>query len=240
MTKSLAPKRATKLRERTVTYENLIERITQDVNAARHLSARAVNAVMMASYWLVGRHIVGYEQAGAQRAECGEELLARLSRALSEKLGRRGFAKSNLSQMRAFYLGHEDIFQTPSGESAKALPASQKAQTPSAESQGGSHGKGQTVSGLSLIRSLGAHFPLPWSAYEHALSVKDKAVWCLGEAEALHRATARRGLDTAPAGDYIKGVICSPLDLPKGLRRGFAFRGFPCQKNPRSSTPSPS
>ena len=166
MTKSLVPKRATKSRERTVTYESLIERITHDVNEARHLSARAVNAVMTATYWLVGRHIVEYEQSGAQRAEYGEELLARLSRDLSEKLGRRGFAKSNLYQMRAFYLGHEDIFQTSSGESAKALPTSQKAQKPSA------------------------------------------------------------GL---PDAQMVQTPPGRSLDLPKGLRRGFAFRGFPCQ-----------
>ncbi len=36
-------------------------------------------------------------------------------------------------------------------------------------------------------------------------------------------------LDGVSFKDYIDILICSPLDLPQGLRRGFAFTGVLCQ-----------
>ena len=47
--------------------------------AARRSSARAVNALMTATYWEVGRRIVEFEQRGEMRADYGQELLKRLS-----------------------------------------------------------------------------------------------------------------------------------------------------------------
>jgi DUF1016 N-terminal domain len=73
-------------------------------NHARRVAARSVNAVMTATYWLVGRRIVEQEQQGAERAGYGERLLKRLARDLSGRFGR-GFSERNLEQMRAFYLG---------------------------------------------------------------------------------------------------------------------------------------
>lgn len=49
-------------------YSGLVEGIRELLDAARHSSARAVNALMTATYWeMVGR-IVEYEQRGAKRA----------------------------------------------------------------------------------------------------------------------------------------------------------------------------
>jgi hypothetical protein len=47
-----------------------------------------VNAVMTATYWLVGRRIVEQEQRGSPRAGYGEQLLKKLASDLSNRFGR--------------------------------------------------------------------------------------------------------------------------------------------------------
>jgi hypothetical protein len=91
---------------------------------SRRASARAVNAVITATYWEVGRRIVEGEQAGGKRAGSGKELLKRLASDLTARFGR-GFSQRNLEQMRLFYLGWR-IPQTVSAEShpTKILPGS--------------------------------------------------------------------------------------------------------------------
>jgi hypothetical protein len=86
-------------------------------------AARSVNFIMTAAYWLIGHRIIEFEQKGLERADYGEELLKRLSRDLTSRYGR-GFAKSNLYQMRSFYMAYQDIFQTPSGISDDFDPMS--------------------------------------------------------------------------------------------------------------------
>src|SRR5207244_2629464 len=78
------------------------------------------------SYWDIGRRIVEFEQRGHARAAYGERLWKRLADDLTARHGR-GFSKSNIALMRAFYLQWE-IFQTPSGKfaaQAKDTPFSQ-------------------------------------------------------------------------------------------------------------------
>ena len=99
------------------------------IDAARGSAARSVNAVMTAAYWLIGQHIVEFEQEGKERADYGEEIIEQLSADLSARYGR-GFSLRNVWQMKAFYL---------------AWP---KLQTLSAESEGG--GIPQTVSARIL------------------------------------------------------------------------------------------
>ena len=83
-------------------YSGLVRDIGALLAAARRSSARAVNALMTATYWEVGRRIVEFEQRGELRAGYGQELLKRLSRNLTSRLGR-GFSERNLEQMRLFY-----------------------------------------------------------------------------------------------------------------------------------------
>jgi DUF1016 N-terminal domain len=96
-------------------YTGLLGGISELLEAARRASARAVNALMTATYWEVGRRIVEFEQGGEKRAEYGESLLLRLADDLTAHFGK-GFGKSNLFLMRKFYLASAQIFQTPSGK----------------------------------------------------------------------------------------------------------------------------
>lgn len=101
-------------------YANLFEQVAGVVDEARRTSARAINSLMTATYWLIGERIVVAEQGGKERAGYGEQIVERLSADLTERFGR-GFGRSNLFQIRAFYLAYADILQTPSGQSV-ALP----------------------------------------------------------------------------------------------------------------------
>ena len=56
--------------------------------------------LITATYWLIGRHIVEFEQAGKAAQNTVPRLLKRLAVDLSARYGR-GYSKRNLEQMRA-------------------------------------------------------------------------------------------------------------------------------------------
>jgi hypothetical protein len=153
-------------------YDLLIADVVQVIEDARRATARSVNAVMTATYWLVGRRVVEHEQGGRARAGYGEALLERLSTDLTARFGR-GFSRQNLQQMRQFYLLYppDKIRQTVSGKSPSTTIR-------------------QTVSGKSAM-ALGAafdgarSFPLPWSHYVRLMSVENANARAFYEAEAL-------------------------------------------------------
>ena len=60
---------------------------------------------MTKTYFLIGKRIVEEEQNGNERAEYGEELIKNLSLRLSKEFGK-GFSKTNLKQMKSFYLAY--------------------------------------------------------------------------------------------------------------------------------------
>src|SRR5262249_33308464 len=138
--------------------------------------------LMTATYWLVGRRIVEHEQKGAARAGYGDELIRRLSTDLSKRFGR-GFARSNLFQMRAFYLAYRDL---ASIESSPRGERNEKVQTPSGPSASAAgSGKVQTASGLSGLAALATRFPLPWSHYVRLLAVHKREARAFYEAETI-------------------------------------------------------
>ena len=135
-------------------YDGLLGEVVVLLESARRTAARAVNAVMTATYWEIGRRIVEVEQRGRERAAYGSQLIERLAADLSKHFGR-GFSQRNLEQMRLFYLGwpiaqtvsaqfEEEISPTVSAKSAgqtgliRQTPTVEsgigKAQPPSAES----------------------------------------------------------------------------------------------------------
>lgn len=156
-------------------YGQLLNQTVDLINQARHLSARAINAFLTVAYWEVGRLIVEFEQGGKKKAEYGEALLEKLATDLTSTLGR-GFAKSNLYQMRRFYCAYPDIFQTISGKSEKSLSL------PSVKEISKVIKKEPVENYLAQII---AAFPLSWSVYVRLLSIKNKQSRSFYEAEAL-------------------------------------------------------
>lgn len=70
--------------------------------AARGVAYRAVNAVMVETYWQIGRRIVEQEQNGKDRADYGDYLIVNLSRYLTDTFGK-GFTEANIRNFRRFY-----------------------------------------------------------------------------------------------------------------------------------------
>jgi len=80
------------------------------LQAGRSAAYRAVNSVMVETYWRIGRRIVEQEQHGKNRADYGEYLIVNLSRYLGETFGK-GFSVANLRNFRQFYLTFLELFE---------------------------------------------------------------------------------------------------------------------------------
>lgn len=201
-------------------YGDLIGGITGLLETARRTTARAVNAVMTATYWEIGHRIVEYEQRGKQRAEYGEVLLKELGKDLTARFGR-GFGWRNLFQMRGFYLAYPpEKLQTPSAISAvEASFAPRKSAMPSRNSRG--EQMLQTVSATSPLAQIAARFPLPWSAYVRLLAVKNESARSFYETEALRAGWSVRQLDRQIQSQFYERTALSrnkAAMLTKGAR----------------------
>lgn len=154
-------------------YDGLRAGLSALLDEARRGAARAVNVILTATYWEVGRRVVEFEQGGKARAAYGDELLKRLAADLTAAHGR-GFSKRNIEQMRAFYLG----WVIDSG-GARARIA-EIAQTPSAQ--------------LAIADVTTGTFPLSWSHYVRLLSIETPAARQFYETEAIRGAWSTRQL----------------------------------------------
>ena len=95
-------------------HQDVYNNIKQLMDQARNRVSREVNTILVQTYWEIGRFIVENEQGNIERAEYGKKLIADLSKRLTKEYGK-GFSKSNLFNMRNFYLTFP-IFQTLSGK----------------------------------------------------------------------------------------------------------------------------
>ena len=92
----------------------ILQEIRTILDTARANVAREVNNELLNTYWNIGRIISEYEQTVPERADYGKQTLKELSRVLTQEFGK-GFSRSNLQNMRAFYLTYEKC-QTLSGK----------------------------------------------------------------------------------------------------------------------------
>ena len=88
--------------------------IKELMDSARNSIARSVNNILVQTYWEIGRIIVEEEQGHCDRAEYGKQLIIELSKKLTREYGK-GFSRSNLQNMRNFYLTYP-ICQTVSSK----------------------------------------------------------------------------------------------------------------------------
>lgn len=94
--------------------ENFVCEIREILVSSREKVARHINNEILLSYWKIGEIIVKYEQNNNIRAVYGQKTLLQLSKVLTAEFGR-GFSRSNLQNMRSFYLEYEKS-QTLSGK----------------------------------------------------------------------------------------------------------------------------
>jgi len=85
--------------------ESTYQTIREVLEQARSQAYRAVNFAMVQAYWNIGRIIVEEEQKGKARSDYGAYLLDELSKRLTAEFGK-GFDRTNISKMRAFYLAY--------------------------------------------------------------------------------------------------------------------------------------
>lgn len=168
MTKRAGKKALVKRGGEIAGYDNVLTEVVALLESARRTSARAVNAVMTATYWEIGRRIVESEQGGQKRAQYSGELLKRLSADLTARF-KRGFSVDNLETMRLFYQSYP-------------IAADQRIS--------------ETASRKLVNSRLTAKFPLSWSHYvmlvRRTRSPEARAFY---EAEALRGGWSVRQLD---------------------------------------------
>jgi predicted nuclease of restriction endonuclease-like (RecB) superfamily len=82
--------------------DGLLNQLRALILQARQQVLRAVDVVQVRTCREMGRHIVEFEQGGAERAKYGAKLLSRLAERLTAEFGK-GFDTSNLRYMRLFY-----------------------------------------------------------------------------------------------------------------------------------------
>lgn len=97
-----------------LTSNNLVEQIKSLLEASRQKIAVEVNTTLLHTYWQIGKIIVEDEALHIGDVEYEKQPLRQLSKALTTEFGK-GFSRSNLSNMRQFYLTHKDV-QTASGQ----------------------------------------------------------------------------------------------------------------------------
>jgi len=163
-------------------YDRILTEVVAVLESARWTSSRAVNAVMTASYWQIGRRIVEWEQGGEERSQYGDRLLDELSRDLTRRFGR-GFGREGLRLMRKLYLTWPmRISQTPSGKfvsidahKIKLRSPALISQTPSGKSRAPvvQTPSGQLLTPAEISEALSRIFPLPWSHYVRLMSVSN-------------------------------------------------------------------
>lgn len=93
---------------------NIILNIKEIINESRKDIAKQINIKLILTYWNIGKTIVENEQNGDISPQYGKKLYLELSKELIKEFGK-GFSRSNLFNMRNFYLKYPNI-QTLSGQ----------------------------------------------------------------------------------------------------------------------------
>ena len=66
----------------------LVNIIVDKVNRSKSFLAMNMSAVMVRTYWTVGQHIVEFEQNGSSKAKYGSNMMTKLAKILTMRLGR--------------------------------------------------------------------------------------------------------------------------------------------------------
>jgi len=141
-------------------FDRLLSRLEATHALLQRQAVRAVESALATRNWLIGCHIVEYEQRGSDRARYGEHLLERLSEAMTDK-GLKGFSVTNLKLFRQFYQIYPEKSQTLS-DLFKALTES-------------GHRPLHTQNGQTVSEQLPRAFSLSWSQYIFLLQIIDSA-----------------------------------------------------------------
>lgn len=96
------------------TNSGLIKSIREIILNARKAISINVNNELIAAYWNIGKEIVKNETTNKMDSTSSRKIILDLSKQLTAEIGK-GFSRSNLFNMRKFYLEYPDV-QTLSGQ----------------------------------------------------------------------------------------------------------------------------
>ena len=188
---SASKKSLTTAKARPDSLKGLLTEVRQLIQSARRGVASVVDTFQVMTNYEIGRRIVEHEQQGAKRAAYGTELLKELSATLTEEFGR-GFSRSNLQAMRAFFIEWQpkvsSICQKPSGKLLGGQifqSATEKSETSKICQKASGKSEALTVS-QQPIGKLGNPFTLSWSHYVLLLTIKDSDERSFYEIEATN------------------------------------------------------
>lgn len=88
--------------------KTIVLEIKQIINNARENVARQVNNEILLAYWQIGKIIVEFEHDKKFDNTTSRQLILNLSKYLTKELGK-GFSRSNLFNMRKFYLLYKSV-----------------------------------------------------------------------------------------------------------------------------------
>lgn len=120
MANKLIQPEQTTLMEKFVKTDDILKDMCGIINEARDTAYRAVNSVLVQRNWLIGYRIAEEELHGANRAEYGAGIIAKLAKELTAEYGK-GFTKSNLYNFYSFYKAYPQIFHSVGGKSTPLL-----------------------------------------------------------------------------------------------------------------------
>ncbi len=92
----------------------LLDSIKEIILSARKSVSVNVNRQLIMAYWNIGRIIIDNEKANNIDNVSSRQIILELSKQLTSEIGK-GFSRSNLFNMRKFYLEYQDV-QTLSGQ----------------------------------------------------------------------------------------------------------------------------
>lgn len=163
---------ASELQYDNPTFQQLFEEAGQLVEAARSYIGHMASTVTVLTSFELGRRIVEEEQQGEARAGYGKRVIESLSEYLTREYGR-GFSRTNLSNMRKFYLVYR--------ERQSAIVQSQTGQLAEMEASG----IVQSRTGRFNMAPEQSPFKLSWTHYVLLSSIEDSAERNFYEIEAI-------------------------------------------------------
>ena len=159
----------------TIEADNSLNELCQHsidlIEYARGITAKQINIIQLMTFYSIGRWIVEEQQQGKSRAKYGQQVIKRLSEALTEQYGR-GFSVDTLENARKFFL----IYQDRISETVFRKFAVEKSET------------------VFSIFEKELPFTLPWSHYLQLMRIKDENERKFYEIEATNEAWGIRTL----------------------------------------------
>lgn len=83
------------------------------VEYSRNAAVKQIDKLQIMTYFMIGGWIVEIQQDGKRRAKYGKQIIARLSKDLTNRFGK-GFSPDTLEKMRKFYLVYRNRISAPS------------------------------------------------------------------------------------------------------------------------------